>query len=601
MRTAFALRLDRTPYTMLHWTTRIIWEGETTGMHTNRGRRVFAIAIAIATLLAMNITTALASVPLVDVNTSYDLQIDTDWQVGAGNLTIAPTGDTLLMAGLWHNGRAGAEGEWTRNSRLQYSWSSTNRDVAGHIQATSPWYDPAPSWDPSEMIVACYASAETGQQMGTAELTCRAVPDPGINWTGTTEATATVQVVGLTVETEKEEISLGESVTLSAYWSPSLQDTIEEARDYFAKNAVEPELWNGSQETWIATLLTTPAGVEIDGEEALAAATGPITIEEHTGGSFGCRATVTPTQPGTYEFTCTPSLGTVPTTMTVEVLPADQGPQIGSRTPYSDRVYVPITAETDELWQEFVVETEPGYTDGEPEYGSVYWSVLEKGEHAFFVDDNDDLLVGETFELDLAAFLEEEEDEVVIAAWVVPWDTFASPEDIAAYGAEHPEAVTEWTLVQVDAPTLEPIEGSELELSEDGSTITGLTAGVAGMNPEELVLAQFCWNAGAEMSVTTADGEALGEDESVGTGCVLHVEFPEANTDSIEATFIVTGDVVGNGTVTVTDLVRMARALSDPSALEGIYLQAADFTGSGTVTVTDLVREAGLLRAAQSA
>lgn len=567
-------------------------------MDFNKGRRTAAIMIALAVLLTLNVTTSFAAIPLIDVNTSYDLQIDSDWGINRDNLIIVPAGDEIFLSGLWYNGRTGAGGQWIRNSKLQYTWRSSNRDLVGQIQGANSWYDPEPAWDPSEMITACFASAKVGDRIGSAEVSCKAIVDPAYKWTGTTDATATVQVVGLTVDEEEKEINLGESVTLTAYWTPSLQDPLDKARTYFAENALEPELWNGAQDEWSATLFTTPGGVEVDGEEALAAAVGPLTAVKPAAGGFGTQVVVTPTQAGTYEFTCSPALGTVPTTVTVEVVPPDSGPQMGLRMPDSDLVYVPAAAEEDELWQEFAVETEPGYYDGEPEPGTVYWSVLEAGENAFLVDDSDELLYGETLELELAEFFADDE-ELVLSAWLVPRDVMADMDEILAYGADHPEAVAEWTLVPVDAPVLETIAGSDIVFDEESKIITGLTAGAAGMNPEQAVLAQFYWNAGSSMSIVRENGTALGEDESVGTGCMLRMTFPDTNINDLEATFVVTGDVTGSGTITITDLVQMARALNDPDTLSGLYLQAADFTATGTITVTDLVREAGLLRTAQ--
>lgn len=567
-------------------------------MHAKSVRRAIAIVTAFTALIAFNITTAFAAVPLIDVNTSYDLQVDSDWGVGAKGSTIVPVGETILLSGLWYNSKGGDQGEWIRNSKIQYTWRSGNRDLVGNIQGVSSWYDPEPSWDPSECVTACFAQADIGERMGSTDVSCRAIVDPEYTWTGKTEASATVYVVGLAVEKDTEEIQLGESVTLSAYWASSIQDTPEEAQKFFRENSEDPAFWTAADCVWKAASLETPYGTQVEGEEALAAAAGAITPV--TGSDdFFCKATVTPTQPGTYEFTCAPTLGTGATSMVVEVLPTDQDPQFGNRTPGTDRVLVPAAAEYDELWQEFAVETEPGYADGEPKFGTVYWSVLDGDENTFYSED-DELLSGETLELPLSEDYFIDGAEADLVAWLVPEGVQADPDAVEEYGEAHPECVAKWTLVPVDAPTLETIADSELTLDEATNTITGLTAAAAGMNPEGAVIAQFYWNAGSEMSITRENGTALGEDESVGTGSILKMQFPDTNVEGIEATFIVAGDVTGTGTVTITDLVQMARALNEPDTLTGIQLQAADFTGTGAVSVTDLVREAALLRAADA-
>lgn len=79
------------------------------------------------------------------------------------------------------------------------------------------------------------------------------------------------------------------------------------------------------------------------------------------------------------------------------------------------------------------------------------------------------------------------------------------------------------------------------------------------------------------------------------TGDVL--QFVSDGEVLAEATVIVDGDVLGTGVMSLSQLVRMAQALSGTQPLEDAYLCAADFTESGTVTLSDLVREAALLRA----
>lgn len=58
---------------------------------------------------------------------------------------------------------------------------------------------------------------------------------------------------------------------------------------------------------------------------------------------------------------------------------------------------------------------------------------------------------------------------------------------------------------------------------------------------------------------------------------------------------VVKGDVLGSGTLSIAQLVRMAKALNGSWPLEGVYLIAADLNGSGGLDIADLVLEAQLL------
>ena len=53
---------------------------------------------------------------------------------------------------------------------------------------------------------------------------------------------------------------------------------------------------------------------------------------------------------------------------------------------------------------------------------------------------------------------------------------------------------------------------------------------------------------------------------------------------------MVTGDLSGDGRVTITDMVRLQAHLLGKTSLTGAALQAADLNGDGQVTITDMVR-----------
>lgn len=61
----------------------------------------------------------------------------------------------------------------------------------------------------------------------------------------------------------------------------------------------------------------------------------------------------------------------------------------------------------------------------------------------------------------------------------------------------------------------------------------------------------------------------------------------------LEAT-VMSGDVIGTGKFSLSQLVRIANAFAGTNPLEGVYLIAADLNGSGAVDPTDVVLAARL-------
>lgn len=71
----------------------------------------------------------------------------------------------------------------------------------------------------------------------------------------------------------------------------------------------------------------------------------------------------------------------------------------------------------------------------------------------------------------------------------------------------------------------------------------------------------------------------------VGTGMV-------ATNGSASVTIVVTGDVSGDGKITITDVVKLQSDVAGASSLSGAYAQAGDINGDGKVTITDVVQAA---------
>ena len=85
----------------------------------------------------------------------------------------------------------------------------------------------------------------------------------------------------------------------------------------------------------------------------------------------------------------------------------------------------------------------------------------------------------------------------------------------------------------------------------------------------------------------------------VGTGSTVEIskeieKIPEGQEDPVKETIKenftvkVTGDIDGNGKVTVTDLSQLKDYIMTGKSLDGIYYEAADINGDGKVTLTDL-------------
>lgn len=566
----------------------------------NRMRRAFAAALL--TIFAAGASTALAAAPENSVNAGYDLEIVSDWTAGPDEATIVPAGEQLLLAASWHNGRPDADDSapWIPNSSIQYTWRSANEQLISGFEAIPSWYDPEPDWDPAEQVSGGFAAAEVStENIGATQVTCTAQAASPYQLTGNTQASAQIVVAGLKAASVGEQTQLGQTIRLDAFWTPDDQYTKDQAREYFSKQTQTAELWNGSEDEWVVSSFVTMLGTEVTGADAIASASGPITSEDS--GGFGCSASVTPQQAGTYVFSCVPAFGSGVVDVQVTVVPLPGAPLVAEAFPASQEVYVPALAEEDLLRQRFSVEVAPGYADDGSEVdGTVFWSIQKQGsDPAFIEEENGAMSAKEALDLELQNDLFEGSPSALLRAWIVPDFVKPEPKSILEYGEEHPESVHKWELVLKEAPVLAMVPDSPLKSEEAGGEmlLTGLIADVEGQNPVQAVLSDFVWNAGSATEIRRGNDE-LGDDESVGTGDQLRIDFPNTAISSIYAVFVVQGDVTGSGTVSITDLVRMARALSGTEPLDGIYLRAADFTGTGSISVSDLVREAALLRGA---
>lgn len=76
---------------------------------------------------------------------------------------------------------------------------------------------------------------------------------------------------------------------------------------------------------------------------------------------------------------------------------------------------------------------------------------------------------------------------------------------------------------------------------------------------------------------------------NVGTGMLLRV-LDEFDQSVLDMDVVVKGDVTGDGSITITDLVKEKQELAGLDVLSGVYEVGGDITGSGSISVTDLVK-----------
>jgi hypothetical protein len=85
-----------------------------------------------------------------------------------------------------------------------------------------------------------------------------------------------------------------------------------------------------------------------------------------------------------------------------------------------------------------------------------------------------------------------------------------------------------------------------------------------------------------------AGGEPVASDAMVSTGMTVNLEHKGNVIQSV--TVIVTGDVNGDGEISITDMINMKSHILEKTALTDAYAQAADLNGDGAVSITDFVQ-----------
>lgn len=151
-------------------------------------------------------------------------------------------------------------------------------------------------------------------------------------------------------------------------------------------------------------------------------------------------------------------------------------------------------------------------------------------------------------------------------------------------------------IFNVPAPVVNIPPVFTLTVSSDGGTTyaAGIPIGTSNsyVNVAD-VIAALQLPEGAAARVTNAQGIQQASDAPVATGYVIEISG-DINLPA-RITIVVQGDVLGDGRMSLSQLIALAQALTGQKPLAGPYLIAGDFNGSGKIDIADLVQEAALL------
>lgn len=141
---------------------------------------------------------------------------------------------------------------------------------------------------------------------------------------------------------------------------------------------------------------------------------------------------------------------------------------------------------------------------------------------------------------------------------------------------------------------METLPGTGKVLTGDALMITrsGHTAG------QVLPMADASPSSEGTIKEIAGDSGVLQSGDVVGTGDVMRL-VNSGNAAEIydEATIAVLGDVLGNGQMSIAQIVTMCHAITGARPLTGVYLLAGDFNGNGQIDIADLMKAALILRA----
>lgn len=107
--------------------------------------------------------------------------------------------------------------------------------------------------------------------------------------------------------------------------------------------------------------------------------------------------------------------------------------------------------------------------------------------------------------------------------------------------------------------------------------------------PADTTVATFISGIHESSYISVYNGETKMEDAAIlGTGMTVKLQFEDNTIQSL--TVVVTGDVNGDGGISITDLINVKGHVLGKNLLDGAFAQAADTNGDMGVSITDFIQ-----------
>jgi len=97
---------------------------------------------------------------------------------------------------------------------------------------------------------------------------------------------------------------------------------------------------------------------------------------------------------------------------------------------------------------------------------------------------------------------------------------------------------------------------------------------------------------GGTAKLLTASGQTRDPNGVVSTGDRLEIRYDQNGTDTLYGTYhvLIYGDINGDGSLMINDLIKIRNHLLGNGALTGLSLSAADTNRDGSVMINDLIK-----------
>ncbi len=136
-------------------------------------------------------------------------------------------------------------------------------------------------------------------------------------------------------------------------------------------------------------------------------------------------------------------------------------------------------------------------------------------------------------------------------------------------------------------------ESSEYLVAEDKITSSKYSfdksTALSGKIPIKTTVKEFISNTDQKSNIKiTKNGKALALDAYISTGAVVSLVYGDVTTVSYTA--VVTGDINGDGNISITDFVNLKTTLLGTEQKDQFKKKASDINGDGKITITDFVQ-----------